>query len=133
MADDDIDTLSYEQALDELDRLITCLETDRVELEEALNCYERGTQLAQHCQRLLDRVEAKVTTLVVGVGDRLDERALRVEGTELPSPASGTGAATPTGTPSRARAVPPALFPGYVPDPPSTSRSEAIDPDDIPF
>ncbi|MFN2451634.1 MAG: exodeoxyribonuclease VII small subunit, partial [Candidatus Dormibacteria bacterium] len=69
----EIGTLSYERALEELDGLITRLETGRVDLDEAISCYERGTRLAQHCERLLDRTEQKVTQVVVGGGGEREQ------------------------------------------------------------
>lgn len=61
-----IDDLSYEQARDELVRVVSRLESGGVNLEESLALWERGEALADHCQRWLDgarqRVDAAVTT-----------------------------------------------------------------------
>jgi exodeoxyribonuclease VII small subunit len=78
-AGDDIEGLSYERALAELDQIIERLERGAVALDEAIAAYERGARLAQHCGNLLDRTEQKVTQLVVGAGGRITEKPLAPE------------------------------------------------------
>jgi exodeoxyribonuclease VII small subunit len=78
-AGDDIEGLSYERALAELDQIIERLERGAVALDEAIAAYERGARLAQHCGSLLDRTEQKVTQLVVGAGGRITEKPLEPE------------------------------------------------------
>jgi exodeoxyribonuclease VII small subunit len=78
-AGDDIEGLSYERALAELDQIIERLERGTVALDEAIAAYERGARLAQHCGSLLDRTEQKVTQLVVGAGGRIWEKPLAPE------------------------------------------------------
>ena len=54
------DTLSYEQARDELVVIVQRLESGGVPLEESLALWERGEQLAAVCQAWLDGAKAKV-------------------------------------------------------------------------
>ena len=61
----DIQKLKYEQALAELEQVITDLETGSLTLEEMIVRFEMGKELLAHCQELLDRAELKV----VEVGD----------------------------------------------------------------
>lgn len=61
----DIQKLKYEQALEELERVITDLETGSLTLEEMIVQFEMGKELLAHCQNLLDQAELKV----VEVGD----------------------------------------------------------------
>ena len=142
MSDDDIATMTYEQALAELDVLITRLEGGAVQLDEAIACYERGSRLAQRCGELLDRTETSVTQLVVGAGGTVQERPWEAEGADsgtqpLPGrPAARPLVPPPPGSPARARVVgapspAPGLFPGL--EPSERSRGVEIDPDDIPF
>lgn len=49
--------LSYEQARDELVRLVARIEAGQVPLEEAMTLWERGEQLAAHCQAKLDAAQ----------------------------------------------------------------------------
>ena len=62
----DVRTLTYEQALVELDTLIKKLETGSIELADSIACYERGVALAAHCSSLLEQTERKVERLVMG-------------------------------------------------------------------
>ena len=59
-----IDQLTYEQALSELEDLVTTLESGQRSLEEALALFERGQALASYCAGLLDQADLKVQQLV---------------------------------------------------------------------
>lgn len=54
------DQLTYEQALAELEEIVTILESEERPLETALAFYERGQALARYCAGLLDQAELKV-------------------------------------------------------------------------
>ena len=56
----DDQTLSYEQARDELISVVQRLESGGVPLAESLALWERGEQLAALCQSFLDGARAKV-------------------------------------------------------------------------
>jgi exodeoxyribonuclease VII small subunit len=58
-----IDSLTYEQALAELETLVAALEEEQQTLTEALALFERGQALAQHCAALLDQAELKIQQL----------------------------------------------------------------------
>ncbi|WP_022926240.1 exodeoxyribonuclease VII small subunit [Serinicoccus marinus] len=49
--------LSYEQARDELVALVARIESGQVPLEEAMTLWERGEELAAHCQTKLDAAQ----------------------------------------------------------------------------
>lgn len=58
-----ISDLSFETAYVELDGIIARLESGELPLEDAVALYERGRQLAAHCQTLLDGAELRVSQL----------------------------------------------------------------------
>lgn len=62
----DIDTLSFEQALAELERIVQQLESGEVELERSIEIYERGAALKAHCDGKLKQAELKVEKIVRG-------------------------------------------------------------------
>lgn len=68
MADlpDDIASLSFEQALEELEGIVGDLERGDVELERSISAFERGEMLKKHCQQLLRAAEDKVEKIRVG-------------------------------------------------------------------
>lgn len=59
-ANDDVKAMSFEQALDALERIVDDLERGDVPLEESIRIYERGEALKAHCDRLLRAAEDKV-------------------------------------------------------------------------
>lgn len=52
--------LSYEQARDELQKIVATLELGNIGLEESLQLWERGEELAAICQAWLDGARAKL-------------------------------------------------------------------------
>ena len=58
-----LEGISYEQALGELERIVAALESEERPLEEALALYERGQVLARYCASMLDNAELKVQQL----------------------------------------------------------------------
>ena len=57
-----IEELSYEEALAELEEIVSALEGDMSQnpLEEAIKLFERGQALAARCAMLLEAAELKV-------------------------------------------------------------------------
>jgi exodeoxyribonuclease VII small subunit len=58
--DDDIAEMTFERALEELERIVGNLEKGDVPLEESIRIYERGEALKKHCDKLLKAAESKV-------------------------------------------------------------------------
>lgn len=56
----ELETLSFEDALNELDDVVAKLEAGKLSLEESLNLHQRGQQLAQYCNVLLDRAQSQI-------------------------------------------------------------------------
>lgn len=54
------ENFSYEKALQELDEIVSKLEGEGLSLDETVVLYQRGRELAQYCQHLLDTVELRV-------------------------------------------------------------------------
>ena len=57
------ETLNYEQAMAELEALITNLENEPGGLEKSVSMFERGKTLLAQCQKLLDSAELKISQL----------------------------------------------------------------------
>ena len=55
--------LSYEQALAELESLLSSLEGESRDLEGTMAMFERGKVLIARCQELLEKAELKVRQL----------------------------------------------------------------------
>ena len=78
----DIQALSYEDALKELDVLIRKLESGSIDLADSIASYERGAALAAHCSKLLEATEQKVERLVLGPDGKPSEEPLPSLGEE---------------------------------------------------
>jgi len=62
----DIASLSFEQALAELESIVQELESGQAPLERSIEMYERGARLKAHCEARLDAARLKVERIVVG-------------------------------------------------------------------
>lgn len=60
MPSEDVESLGYEQARDELVEVVRQLEAGGTSLEEALALWERGEQLADACERFLAGARARL-------------------------------------------------------------------------
>lgn len=53
-------TISFEEALNELETLVKKLEDGKLSLEEAVSSYERGTYLKLYCEEKLSSAKIKI-------------------------------------------------------------------------
>ena len=67
----DIDALSFEQALAELERIVGQLESGQAPLEQSIALYERGALLKAHCEKRLEAARLRVEKIVVGAGGQV--------------------------------------------------------------
>jgi exodeoxyribonuclease VII small subunit len=72
-----IATLSFEQALEELDQLVRKMESGELSLDDSIAAYRRGAELAQHCQGKLAVAEQEIAKLDGDVLKPLDPSELR--------------------------------------------------------
>lgn len=61
-----VESLSYEQALAELERIVDELERGEVSLEDSIARYERGAALRRHCEKTLEAAEMRVAQIAEG-------------------------------------------------------------------
>ena len=57
-------TLTFEEALKRLEQVVDTLESGEVPLETVINLFQEGMQLSQICGQKLDKVEQKIETLI---------------------------------------------------------------------
>jgi exodeoxyribonuclease VII small subunit len=58
-----IDNLSFEEALKQLTELVGKLESGQLPLEESVAAFESGVQLSRRCEALLDHAEQRLQIL----------------------------------------------------------------------
>lgn len=62
---DDIGKLSFEEALAQLEKVVTQLDSGDVPLEKSIDLYERGAKLKEHCDAKLKAAEEKVAQITL--------------------------------------------------------------------
>jgi exodeoxyribonuclease VII small subunit len=65
-ANPEIATLSFEDALKELEEIVRALESGKGKLEDAIKSYERGAALKAHCERKLAEASARIEKIALG-------------------------------------------------------------------
>jgi exodeoxyribonuclease VII small subunit len=64
-----VQELTFEEARDELERVVQALEDGRTSLEEALTLWERGEQLYRACRTRLDAAEERIARLAAALDE----------------------------------------------------------------
>jgi exodeoxyribonuclease VII small subunit len=59
-----VEELTYEEALAELEEIVSALEGEQNQLEAAIKLFERGQALAARCSVMLEAAELKVKQVV---------------------------------------------------------------------
>jgi exodeoxyribonuclease VII small subunit len=64
----DIASLSFEEALAELEAIVSRLEQGKASLDDAIGAYERGAALKAHCEAKLREAREKVEKITLDAG-----------------------------------------------------------------
>ncbi len=62
---------NFEQAMEELNKIVVQMEQGGLSLEESLKSFEKGVALTQQCQKALQSAEQKVQKLIKNHGEFL--------------------------------------------------------------
>ncbi|WP_025026191.1 exodeoxyribonuclease VII small subunit [Caldalkalibacillus mannanilyticus] len=71
-------SLSFEEAMEELEEIVDQLEAGQVPLEEAITLFQKGMKLSKVCHDTLERVEKQVQVLLEENGE-LIRKDFRIE------------------------------------------------------
>ena len=63
MSNNDLEKLTFEKAIKELEKLVDSLDKGDVSLDEAIAAYDRGSQLKDYCEKKLQEAKMKVDTI----------------------------------------------------------------------
>ena len=63
MSNTELDKLTFEEAMKELEKLVDSLDKGEVSLDEAIAAYDRGSQLKDYCEKKLQEAKMKVDTI----------------------------------------------------------------------
>lgn len=72
----DVNSMSFEDALAELEQIVRGLEGGQQKLEDAIVAYERGVALRRHCESKLEEAEARVQVIVQRADGTLTTRPI---------------------------------------------------------
>lgn len=59
-----IESLSFEEALSELERIVRSIDNGQENLEKAIQSFERGVSLKNYCDKKLKEAELKIEKIV---------------------------------------------------------------------
>ena len=57
---------SFESSLNELEKIVSKLETNEIDLQDAVDSFSKGIKLVEKCQKDLQNAEQKVQVLIDG-------------------------------------------------------------------
>ena len=63
MSNNDLEKLTFEKAMKELEELVDSLDKGDISLDEAIAAYDRGSQLKDYCEKKLQEAKMKVDTI----------------------------------------------------------------------
>jgi exodeoxyribonuclease VII small subunit len=58
--------LTFEKAMEQLEKIVASLETEPLSLEQSLKKFEEGMKLSQYCSEKLEETEKKIS-LIMGI------------------------------------------------------------------
>ncbi len=64
--------LTYEEAFNRLEQIISQLQSEDVNLDEAIDLFKQGVELQKHCNTLLSDAEKKVAKVLNEAGELED-------------------------------------------------------------
>ncbi|KQU54117.1 exodeoxyribonuclease VII small subunit [Bosea sp. Leaf344] len=70
IANADVASLAFEEALKQLEAIVARLERGDVPLEESIDIYTRGEALKARCDALLKQAEARIERITLGADGR---------------------------------------------------------------
>ena len=63
MAELEYNKFTFEQAMAELEKIVTDVEQGKISLEDSIEKYENGMKLIQHCRAILEQAEKRIETI----------------------------------------------------------------------
>ena len=82
MNDEDLQNLSFEEALAQLENIVRELESGRIKLDDAIAAYEKAVALKQLCENKLKAAQLKIEKIELGPDGELKTAPLDPTGEE---------------------------------------------------
>ncbi|MBQ8298792.1 MAG: exodeoxyribonuclease VII small subunit [Clostridia bacterium] len=74
--------LSFEEAINELEKTVNALEVEKLTLEESVKKFQKGMELSKYCNELLDKAEKDITILIEQSSGEMKAEKFELEGNE---------------------------------------------------
>ena len=75
----DVKKMSFEAAMDELEKIVRVLEEGEGNLDNAINAYARGALLKQHCEQKLNDAKLRIDKIILDENGDLQTVTLDAE------------------------------------------------------
>nr|WP_170295466.1 exodeoxyribonuclease VII small subunit [Chengkuizengella sediminis] len=62
--------LNFEEAMENLEKVVNALESEDVPLEKAIDLFQEGVKLSSYCSQKLEQVEQKIEMLISEDGQK---------------------------------------------------------------
>lgn len=73
-----MEKLSFEEAIQELEKTVNELEAPTLTLDESVKKFEKGMELSKHCNELLEKAEKSITILLEQASGEMKEENFEV-------------------------------------------------------
>lgn len=74
----ELDKLSFEEALSELEKIVRALEGGSSDLKTSIDSYERGMALKKYCDAKLKEAQGRIEKITVGDGGKVTTEQIRL-------------------------------------------------------
>ena len=78
MENSEINELSFEEALAQLESIVRELESGRIKLDDAVNAYEKAVALKKLCETKLNAAKLKIEQIEISTEDKVTSSELTV-------------------------------------------------------
>ena len=78
MEKDELNELSFEEALNQLELIVKELESGRTKLDDAVNAYEKAMKLKQLCENKLKSAQLKIEKIEITPNDEVKSSEFEV-------------------------------------------------------
>ena len=78
MENSEINELSFEEALAQLESIVRELESGRIKLDDAVNAYEKAVALKKLCETKLNAAKLKIEKIEISPEDKVTSSELTV-------------------------------------------------------
>ena len=76
---ENIKDLTFEAALKELEEIVSQLDTGSIDLDKAVEAYEKGAKLKQHCEKKLKEAQLRIEKIEVDKNGDITTKAMDSE------------------------------------------------------